>query len=486
MLINLTGVLKRTPNYAGGMLRSLATKFGHAPALLFSLLAEGADFLVVQVAALAANSALQQDSGMSLIGIFGGTAVGVACYFSFRYEGLYEINAIRNEVRVIGAMFVRWSVLCLLLTLSAVLLHHGGDRARLWLLLFYGVGLAGLCSERVVLAWLVRVWLAQGNPLQAIGIVGSGELAQQLAGLLAGKTAGIKVAGLFSDRQSTRAARVGGIVEMLELAKRDAIDTVIIAEPDMRADELRALVQQLKQQPLKIYLMPGPFGLEGWGAAWRDSQALPGLNLLPLVDKPISEMSLFVKSAVDRFSALLLLIILAPVMLACAAGIRLSGPGPILFRQKRIGYKGREFMIFKFRTMFVSERPHEKLTSRHDPRIFPFGTLLRKTSLDELPQLFNVLRGEMSLVGPRPHMPQATAAGRLYFDAVGDYAARHRVKPGITGWAQVNGWRGPTETIDQIKGRVTHDLYYIENWSLILDLSIIFRTLFALFGKDVF
>ena len=145
-----------------------------------------------------------------------------------------------------------------------------------------------------------------------------------------------------------------------------------------------------------------------------------------------------------------------------------------------------ERMIFKFRTMYVSEEPNVKLTERNDRRIFGFGTLLRKTSLDELPQLFNVLRGEMSLVGPRPHMPLATAAGHLYYEAVSDYAARHRVKPGITGWAQVNGWRGPTETIDQIKSRVTHDIYYIENWSIFLDFRIIFKTVFVLFGKDVF
>ena len=144
-------------------------------------------------------------------------------------------------------------------------------------------------------------------------------------------------------------------------------------------------------------------------------------------------------------------------------------------------------MIFKFRTMYVSERPNHELTVRNDARVFRFGKFLRKTSLDELPQLFNVLRGEMSLVGPRPHMPQATAAGRLYFEAVSDYAARHRVKPGITGWAQVNGCRGETETLDKMQARVEYDLEYLRNWSLGLDVAIIFRTIrLVLFDRNAY
>ena len=177
----------------------------------------------------------------------------------------------------------------------------------------------------------------------------------------------------------------------------------------------------------------------------------------------------------------------APVLLFCAVGIALSSPGPIFFWQKRVGYKGREFDILKFRTMHVSERPNTDLTKREDPRVFRFGNLLRKTSFDELPQLFNVLKGDMSLVGPRPHMPEARAAGMLYFDAVNEYASRHRVKPGITGWAQVNGWRGPTETVEQIERRVEHDIYYIENWSLLLDLVILAKTVVVGFvGRNAF
>ncbi|MDE2318302.1 MAG: exopolysaccharide biosynthesis polyprenyl glycosylphosphotransferase [Rhodospirillales bacterium] len=486
MLVNLIGALQRTPIYAEGMIRSCSAAFGRTPALMFTLIAEGVDFFVVQIAALTANSVLMHGGGMMLVGILGANAVGLTCYFSFRSCGLYEIGVMLDDAQVIKAIFIRWSILCLLLAASAVLLHHNGDRGRLWLFLFYSVGLTGFFSERFILSLILKFWLRKDNYIHAVGIVGSGEPAQHVAALLRSNTAGLRFAGMFDSEHAAGNARARRIEELLELAQKDGIDTVIIAEPDVPVERLRVLVQRLRQQPLSIYLMPNALALESSACRWPGNHVLPGVGLFPLAERPINEMSLFLKSIFDRLTALLLIIVLLPVLAACAVGIRCSDPGPVLFCQKRIGYKGREFMIFKFRTMYVSEEPNVKLTERNDRRIFGFGTLLRKTSLDELPQLFNVLRGEMSLVGPRPHMPLATAAGHLYYEAVSDYAARHRVKPGITGWAQVNGWRGPTETIDQIKSRVTHDIYYIENWSIFLDFRIMLKTVFVLFGKDVF
>jgi exopolysaccharide biosynthesis polyprenyl glycosylphosphotransferase len=168
-------------------------------------------------------------------------------------------------------------------------------------------------------------------------------------------------------------------------------------------------------------------------------------------------------------------------MLAIALAIKLDSPGPVFFRQKRYGFNNQLIEVLKFRTMYHSARDEkaERLTSRNDPRVTRLGAFLRRTSLDELPQFLNVLRGDMSIVGPRPHALAAKAGGLLYQEAVREYAARHRVKPGITGWAQINGWRGETETLEQIKKRVEHDLAYIENWSLLLDLKIIFRTVFT-------
>jgi exopolysaccharide biosynthesis polyprenyl glycosylphosphotransferase len=174
-----------------------------------------------------------------------------------------------------------------------------------------------------------------------------------------------------------------------------------------------------------------------------------------------------------------ILTLISPLMLAIAIMIKLDSPGPVLFRQKRYGFNNQLIEVFKFRSMFTHMTDHnaEQLTQRNDPRITRLGAFLRRTSLDELPQFLNVVRGEMSIVGPRPHALSAKAGALLYQDAVKYYDARHRVKPGITGWAQVNGWRGETDTVEQIRKRVEHDLYYIEHWSILLDLKIIIRTI---------
>jgi exopolysaccharide biosynthesis polyprenyl glycosylphosphotransferase len=194
-----------------------------------------------------------------------------------------------------------------------------------------------------------------------------------------------------------------------------------------------------------------------------------------------------IKMVFDVVVAAFALLFFAPLLLGCAAIIKLTSPGPVLFRQKRIGCQNREFYILKFRTMHVAACGSTVLTQRNDPRIFAFGKFMRKLSFDELPQLINVLKGDMSLVGPRPHMPEARAGDALYTEAVEAYAARHRVKPGITGWAQVNGWRGPTETVAQLENRLAHDLYYIDHWSFAFDLEILLRTVaVGFFGDNAF
>jgi lipopolysaccharide/colanic/teichoic acid biosynthesis glycosyltransferase len=185
----------------------------------------------------------------------------------------------------------------------------------------------------------------------------------------------------------------------------------------------------------------------------------------------------------------LILLVIALPMALIAVAIKLDSPGPVLFRQKRYGFNNELIEVLKFRTMRQdqSDANGSILTRRNDPRVTRLGRFLRQSSLDELPQLINVLRGEMSIVGPRPHAIEAKAANRLYQDVVAGYGERHKVKPGLTGWAQVNGWRGPTDTEDQIVNRVKHDLWYLENWSLMLDLKIIALTLLKGFiGKDAF
>lgn len=278
----------------------------------------------------------------------------------------------------------------------------------------------------------------------------------------------------------------GTIGDLLSYNGQNDIDTVVITSSLENDNEIRQLVQRLSLQPLRVTMLPGPLALEmapDWCAPHGE---VPGIHLMGIADLPIDRFGRLIKGFFDRVVAAVALIVFAPLMMMCAIGIKLTSPGPILFKQKRIGYRNREFEVFKFRSMHVSHCNTVMLTARNDPRIFPFGQLMRKLSFDELPQLVNALIGNMSLVGPRPHMPEARASGQLYVDAVLDYSARHRVKPGVTGWAQVNGWRGPADTLVQLENKVRHDLYYINNWSLKLDLQILVKTVFVgFFGKNV-
>ena len=205
-----------------------------------------------------------------------------------------------------------------------------------------------------------------------------------------------------------------------------------------------------------------------------------------MFERPLSGWSWHLKNAMDKVIAVLAIIGLSPVMLATAAAIRLTSKGPAIFRQKRYGFNNEMVEVFKFRSMYTdrSDANAAKLVTKDDPRVTPIGRFIRKTSIDELPQLFNVLTGQLSLVGPRPHATQAKAAEELYEAVVDGYFARHKVKPGITGWAQINGWRGETDTADKIENRVKFDLEYIDRWSLWFDLYIIVKTPFALLQTE--
>jgi exopolysaccharide biosynthesis polyprenyl glycosylphosphotransferase len=209
--------------------------------------------------------------------------------------------------------------------------------------------------------------------------------------------------------------------------------------------------------------------------------------VLDVFDRPITDWDVVVKSLFDKVVGSLVLLAALPVMAVTAIAIKLDSRGPVLFRQKRYGFNNELIEVFKFRSMYVdqSDATAAKLVTKSDPRVTRVGRFIRKTSIDELPQLFNVVfKGNLSLVGPRPHAVHAKAEDRLYDEAVDGYFARHRVKPGITGWAQINGWRGETDNQEKIQRRVEHDLYYIENWSVLLDLYILAGTPFALLKTE--
>jgi exopolysaccharide biosynthesis polyprenyl glycosylphosphotransferase len=238
----------------------------------------------------------------------------------------------------------------------------------------------------------------------------------------------------------------------------------------------------LAEMPIEVVLCPEA-GLLAMPVI--QARQVGGLSLLQVSRPPLGDWARLAKGLEDRVLSAVALLALSPVMLAAALAIRLESPGPILFRQQRFGFNNRPISVLKFRSMYVNlgDPTGAQRTVRHDPRITRVGRILRRTSIDELPQLINVLRGEMSLVGPRAHPLLMTVGGRLYHEAVAGYAARHRVKPGITGLAQINGCRGEIATIEQAQARIRYDLEYVSRWSLWLDLKIMLLTPFKSFHK---
>ena len=341
----------------------------------------------------------------------------------------------------------------------------------------------------MVIAVLVTFAITQSVTL-SIGalVVGAGPVAQRLLRSLTVRPSTLRVIGVYDDEvgvcdgQASDLPRScmgypirGTVDDLVNEVRQQHIDTVLVALPLSADRQLVETLNRLSQAPVNVRLCPDAFGLR---LGEVRASHVAGHTFLNVVDRPLSGWPSIAKQIEDRVLGAAILTMIAPLMLAIGIMIKLDSPGPVLFRQKRYGFNNQLIEVFKFRSMYTHMTDHDavQLTRRNDPRITKLGAFLRRTSLDELPQFINVVRGEMSIVGPRPHALSAKAGELLYQDAVKYYDARHRVKPGITGWAQINGWRGETDTVEQIRKRVEHDLYYIEHWSILLDLKIIVRT----------
>jgi len=330
-------------------------------------------------------------------------------------------------------------------------------------------GLAG-ASRRLVVA-------------QRVAVVGSGESAARLIRWLeVTEPRLVEVIGVFDDRSRDRIADNalaplvrGNTADLIEFYKSAPFDKIVIALPHSAEDRTLYLLRRLRQLPVDIALAPD---LIGFRSANQGQSDIAGLKLYKLTDRPIRGSQRFIKGAIDRLLSALALLFLSPLLLLVALAIRLDSPGPILFRQPRQGLGDSLFQVYKFRTMYadLGDFGGRQQTQRGDPRVTRIGGWLRRSSIDELPQLLNVLRGEMSLVGPRPHTPHMLIGDKQIFDLVDEYSFRHRVKPGITGLAQVNGYRGAIHTPEHLRARIDYDLYYIDHWSLWLDIKIMFRT----------
>jgi putative colanic acid biosynthesis UDP-glucose lipid carrier transferase len=318
-------------------------------------------------------------------------------------------------------------------------------------------------------------------------IIGASELGCQLRDRINAEVMlGIDLKGFFDDRNDDRVALpdgerdllIGRVSDLAEYVKANSIDLIYIALPMGMHPRIIKLLDDLKDTTASIYFVPDIFLYDLIQARIDD---VGGLPVVAVCDTPFSGMNGFIKRTSDIVLSILILTMISPVLLALAIGVKLSSPGPILFKQRRYGLDGQEIVVYKFRSMTVCEDGANIIqAARNDARITKLGAIIRKTSLDELPQFINVLQGRMSIVGPRPH---AVAHNEIYRKLIKGYMIRHKVKPGITGWAQINGLRGETETVDKMKARIEYDLDYLRNWTLRLDLGIILRTVTLVF-KD--
>jgi polysaccharide biosynthesis protein PslA len=365
--------------------------------------------------------------------------------------------------------------------------HMGATLRGAWLPAFLLAGFAALIGARVL-----RLRFHSGpGPFNRTVVIGSEEQIHDL--LFRVRTIGRRsfdVIGVVHHAAETPAQEtLSGLpqfddIDVLErMIRQDAVDTVLIALPWSEGEQVRAIIDRISMAPVDVYIYPGMSGLN---LPLRRADGTSDLPLLMASTRPIGGWAALIKRTEDVALSLGLLIFILPVMLTIAAGIKLTSRGPVFFRQRRLGYNNRVIEVLKFRSMYthLSDADATQQASRDDKRVTTFGAWLRRTSMDELPQLLNVLKGDMSLVGPRPHALATTAGGLALEEAVPVYASRHRVKPGITGWAQVNGYRGALDSVDKIVHRVNHDLYYIENWSLGLDLKILWRTARLVFADD--
>ena len=398
-------------------------------------------------------------------------------------------SAFRGQGDDLGSgTFLDFLVAITLTGFTLIQFNETADLSQRFILIFIAICFAMLIFTRLMFRRFVWISMRHGIIGQRVAIYGADrEITSRLLELLEiERLPHINIIGFADDRKTRvetgmigRFPYLGGFEEMLELARRGMLDQIIVALPMVQQERLNKIIEELSAGAIDICIMPREF------LVLRDRYTVNYIGSLPVLSvwqQPVRDLDGVLKEIQDRLLALAGLIVLSPLLLLTALVIKLESKGPVLFRQRRLGFNNLEIDVLKFRSMYVDRQDESggERTRKDDPRVTRVGRIIRRTSIDELPQLWNVLRGEMSLVGPRPHALAMRVGDEYYHEAVRGYPARHRVKPGITGLAQVRGLRGEIDTIERAKKRVEYDVYYIENWSPLLDLRIIVETVFRL------
>ncbi|MBB3539514.1 undecaprenyl-phosphate glucose phosphotransferase [Rhizobium sp. BK399] len=418
-------------------------------------------------------------------------AIAALLVFGLQTADTYSIPALRTRMRLLPRVFGVWTLVLMIGTAASVLFGNVGWPQVQAYIAWFIAGAIFLLAARFLIAYGIRNWSRNGVMERRAVIVGGGEPAKELIRVLEQQADNdIRICGIFDDRGEKRSPimvagypKLGTVAELVEFVRITRIDMLIISLPLSAEARILQLLKKLWVLPVDIRLAAHANRLRFRPRAYSRIGSVP---MLDIFNKPIRDWDSVAKRCFDIFFALLALAFLWPIMLATAIAIKLTSKGPVFFRQKRHGFNNEIINIFKFRSMYADkgDPTGRAAVTKGDPRVTPVGRFIRKSSIDELPQLFNVLTGDLSLVGPRPHAVLAQAKDRPFGEVVEGYFARHRVKPGVTGWAQINGWRGEVDHDDKIKFRTAYDLYYIENWSLWFDLKILLLTPFRLFNTE--
>ncbi len=450
-----------------------------------------ADMLIIAAGAFVAS---MTEFGATSLGWQHGLAVMVALIFSFAFfqaSDAYQVTTMRRAMSQVGRIAAGWTMVFVMLAVVHLTTGIGNGISQQWAGAWFVISLAGLVSARLFVSWLVQRWTAAGRLERRAVIVGGGNAAAELIhDLEAQGDNDIRICGIFDDRANDRSPpvvagypKLGNISALVDFARLARIDMLIVCIPLRAEKRVLELLRQLWVLPVDIRLSAHTDKVRFRN---RGSSFIGTVPFVDVVEKPIADWDTVAKRVFDVVFASLAIVALFPVMIAAAIAIRMESKGPVLFRQKRYGFNNEIVDVLKFRSMFheMADPKAQKVVTKNDPRVTKVGRFIRKTSIDELPQLFNVLAGSLSLVGPRPHAVNAHTDNKTWDDVVDGYFARHKVKPGVTGWAQINGWRGEVDTPEKIQKRVECDVYYIENWSILLDLKILFLTPFRLLNTE--
>ncbi len=450
------------------------------------------EFMIVALAGLAVFFFYVGTTQGALLDYFlAAIATATLSVLLLEFTDSYQLAVMRDPFHTFGRLLMAVSGAFALVSLIGFFMKISEDFSRVWFGAWYVAALIVFMMFRLIMSRLIRRWARNGTMERRAVIVGGGKPAEDLIRSIEQQTYNdIRICGVFDDRDAKRSPaivagypKLGNIAELIEFARIAHIDMLIVSLPITAEARVLSLLKKLWVLPVDIRLSAHNNHLQFRPRAYS---YIGSVAMIDLFDKPINDWDSVAKRAFDIFFSLVGIILFSPIIIATAIAIKLESKGPVIFKQQRHGFNNELIEVWKFRSMYTEmcDPTARNAVVKHDPRVTRVGRFIRKTSIDELPQFFNSLKGTLSLVGPRPHAVYAHTRNLLYHEVVDGYFARHRVKPGVTGWAQINGWRGEVDTDDKIKMRTEFDLYYIENWSLWFDLKILFLTPIRLLNTD--